>query len=75
MKDGRIGLFDTKKGITEHIAKPKADALARYIKDNKKKNLFGGITVYKDNAWQFNDSENFESIEKDSSNWKQLILR
>jgi type III restriction enzyme len=75
MKDGRIGLFDTKSGITTKVAKPKAEALAKYIKDNKKKNLFGGIAIFRNNAWHYNDSENFEPFEKDPSSWKQLILR
>ena len=74
MNDGRIGLFDTKEGITAKIAKPKAEALAKYIKDNKKYNIFGGIVDFKDNAWKYNDNENYEYNERDFSNWKQLIL-
>lgn len=75
MNDGRIGLFDPKEGITAKIAKPKAEALAKYIKDNGRKNLFGGIVDFKNNAWLYNDNENYEYHEKDFSNWKQLILR
>lgn len=75
MNDGRLGLFDTKEGITAKIAKPKADALSQYLKNNKKKNLFGGIVIFKDGAWKYNDSENYEYKEKDLSNWKQLILK
>lgn len=75
MKDGRIGLFDTKSGITTKIARPKAEALAKYIKNNKKKNIFGGIAIFKNNAWQYNDSENYEPFEKDPKSWKQIILR
>jgi type III restriction enzyme len=75
MKNGKIGLFDTKSGITTKVAKPKAEALAKYIKNNKNKNLFGGITIFKNNAWHYNDSENFELFEKDPASWKQLILR
>jgi len=75
MKDGRIGLFDTKSGITAKVAKPKAEALAKYVKNDKKKNLFGGIAVFKNNAWHYNDSQNYETIDKDPTSWKQLILR
>ena len=75
MEDGKIGLFDTKSGITTKVAKPKAEALAKYIKTNKKKNLFGGIVIFKNNAWYYNDSENFEPFEKNPKNWKYLILR
>ncbi len=75
MKDGGIGLFDTKSGITSKVAKPKAEALAKYIKVNKKKSLFGGIADFKNNAWHYNDNEKYEPFEKDPTNWKQLILR
>ena len=75
MKDGRIGLFDTKGGITAKVAKPKAEALANYIKNNKKMKLFGGIAIFNNNACYYNDSENFEPFEKDPKSWKQLILR
>jgi len=75
MKDDRIGLFDTKSGITAKVAKPKAEALTKYIKNNSKKNLFGGIAIFKNNAWHYNDKDNFEPFEKDPKSWKQLILR
>ncbi len=75
MNDGRIGLFDTKEGITAKIAKPKAEALAKYIKDNQKKNLLGGIVEFRNNAWMYNDNEDYEYKEKDFSNWKQLFLK
>lgn len=75
MKDGRIGLFDTKSGITAKVAKPKAEALAKYIESNKEKNLFGGIVVFKNNAWYYNDNPNYEIMDKDPTNWKHLILR
>lgn len=75
MKDGRVGLFDTKSGITARVAKPKAEALAKYIKNDKKQNLFGGIAVFKNNLWYYNDDdESFEPFEKDSSGWKHLNL-
>ena len=40
MTDGKIGLFDTKARFTAKIAKPKAEALSRYIRDNKNKEGF-----------------------------------
>ena len=45
LKDGRIGLFDTKSGWTAATAGNKSDGLLQYIKDQnkKRKNLFGGI--------------------------------
>lgn len=61
-KDGKIGLFDTKAGITAETAKTRAEGLAAYIKaENKKgKNLIGGIVVPKDNSWRYNNNEKYE---------------
>ena len=73
MYDGRIGLFDTKAGFTAKIAKPKADALAKYIHTNKK-NLFGGIAIFENGEWLYNDSEDYEYDEKDFSDWKSLSI-
>jgi len=60
-KDGRIGLFDTKEGITAKEAKEKAEGLAKYIKleNEKDKNLFGGIVIEKDGSFWYNDQENY----------------
>lgn len=72
-KDGRIGLFDTKEGITAEVAKYRAEGLAAYIKaENKKgKKLFGGIVVPKDGSWRYNDSEKYE-YSPDLKGWKFL---
>jgi type III restriction enzyme len=47
LKDGRIGLFDTKAGLTKQVAGPKIDGLYKYIQnENKKgKKCFGGIVA------------------------------
>lgn len=72
-KDGKIGLFDTKAGITAETAKTRAEGLAAYIKtENKKgKNLFGGIVVPKDNSWRFNEDEKY-NYTPDLKGWKFL---
>jgi len=74
MKDGRIGLFDTKSGITAKVAGPKAEGLARYIKEQNKKGkkLFGGIAIRKDSNWLYNDSEKYSDT--DSKQWELLDL-
>jgi len=61
-KDGRIGLFDTKAGITARDAKERAEGLAKYIKsENKKgKNLFGGIVIEKEGSFWYNDQEVYQ---------------
>lgn len=71
--NGRIGLFDTKEGITAATAKPKADGLAAYIKTEnaKGKNLFGGVVVPKDGSWRYNDSEDYQ-YEPTLKDWKFL---
>ncbi len=73
-KNGKIGLFDTKAGITAQIAKAKAEGLAKYIKEQKLKGkkMFGGIVVYKDGSWRYNDKEKYEYIENDLSEWEFL---
>lgn len=73
-KGGRIGLFDTKAGITAETAKTRAEGLAKYIKEEnaKGKRLFGGITVKKDGSWRYNDKEFYEFNGKDLSEWKFL---
>src|SRR5690606_5745290 len=73
-KDGKVGLFDTKEGLTAETAKEKAEGLAKYIKvENKKgKKLFGGIVIPRDNSWRYNDHENYEYNPKDLNKWKFL---
>ncbi|RIK32445.1 MAG: hypothetical protein DCC56_01145 [Anaerolineae bacterium] len=72
-KDGKIGLFDTKEGITAETAKYKAEGLAAYIKaENKKgKRLFGGIVAPKGSSWRFNDSDKY-NYSPDLDGWKFL---
>ncbi|MEM2159732.1 MAG: DEAD/DEAH box helicase family protein [Candidatus Nitrosotenuis sp.] len=74
MHDGRIGLFDTKGGITAVLAKPKAKALAEYIARNKHKNLFGGIVNFSKNTWLYNDDINYSYKPNNLSGWKMLEL-
>lgn len=61
-KDGRVGIFDTKKGSTtdSEDTKLKANSLSKYIEsENKKdKKLFGGIVVPDDKNKNFKLNEN-----------------
>jgi len=61
-KNGKIGLFDTKGGITAKDAKEKAEGLAKYIKSENQngKNLFGGIVIEKDGSYWYNDREKYQ---------------
>jgi type III restriction enzyme len=81
LKDGRIGLFDTKAGITQKIAGPKIDGLYRYIQSENKKGkiIFGGIVTNTDQRnykgrWVYFDSTRINLKDADFSNWKELEL-
>ncbi len=73
-KNGKIGLFDTKSGITAETAKSKAEGLYGYIEkqNTKDKNLFGGIVILKDGSWRYNDNEIYEYDKNDFKPWKFL---
>lgn len=79
LKDGRIGLFDTKTGLTLQVAGAKIDGLCKYLKDENKKdkNLFGGIVTNTDQGnyrgrWIYFDKFSKELKNNDSSNWTTL---
>jgi len=81
MKDGRIGLFDTKAGLTKQVAGPKIDGLYKYIKkENKKgKKLFGGIVANTDQRkykgrWVYFSKTSKEFLDSSFENWNDLIL-
>ena len=76
MFDGHIGLFDTKAGFTAEPknTKHKAEALSKYIRDNKSNNLVGGIAVFENGEWLYNDNEEYWYDGKDFSDWKSLDL-
>jgi type III restriction enzyme len=77
-KDGQIGIFDTKKGRTADTADaaPRAEALQKYIKEqnSKGKKLFGGIAIYINGTWRYNDNIKYEYDANDLSSWKILDL-
>ena len=79
LKDGRIGLFDTKSGFTQKLAGPKIDGLFNYIQqENKKgKRLFGGIITNTDprnykGRWIYFDKQSDELKDNDFANWNNL---
>ena len=80
LKDGRIGLFDTKAGIIQKVAGTKIDGLNRYIiiENQKGKKLFGGIVINtkKDyrGRWIYFDKTSKELKDNDFNNWKDLVL-
>jgi hypothetical protein len=75
MKDGRIGLFDTKKGITAEIAGPKSNSLQKYLREQNKKGkkLFGGIVEPKAGSFWFFNKEEYQ-YDKELTGWELLDL-
>lgn len=80
LKNGRIGLFDTKAGITQKVAGAKIDGLNKYIKiENKKsKKLLGGIVTNTERnyrgRWIYFDKSSKELRDNNFDNWKTLEL-
>lgn len=76
LKDGRIGLFDTKGGIYAKTAKERAEGLAEYIASENKqgKKLFGGIVLKDKNSWRYNDSKKYSYDPNNLKDWKFLDL-
>lgn len=75
-KDGTIGIFETKSGFTADDAKERAEALQRFIKkqNKSKRNIIGGIAVYINGTWRYNDKEKYAFKPDDLSDWKVLHL-
>jgi len=76
-KDGRIGLFDTKGGLTAETAKSRAEGLAKYIAEQNKKGkkLYGGIVLKEKNSWRYHDGLKYEYNPNDLKDWKFLDLK
>jgi type III restriction enzyme len=80
LKDGRIGLFDTKAGLTKQVAGPKIDGLYQYIRSENKrgKNLFGGIVINTERnyrgRWVYFDKPSKDFRDNTFENWADLIL-
>ncbi|MDZ4711957.1 MAG: DEAD/DEAH box helicase family protein [bacterium] len=80
-KDGGIGLFDTKTGITLRDAKAKGDGLQKYIKEQNKKGkkLIGGLVTNTDQRnqterWVYFDGKAEDLSDRDWSKWKNMDL-
>lgn len=73
-KDGSIGLFDTKSGMTAKEAGARAEALQKYIKDQNKKGkkLVGGVVIPRGETLMINNNEKYEYNPNDFSKWKAL---
>ena len=80
LKDGKIGLFDTKAGLTKQVAGPKIDGLYKYIQsENKKgKKLFGGIVANTERnyrgRWVYFEKASKDFKDNSFENWVDLVL-
>lgn len=74
--DKRIGIFDTKSGITAKTAGGRAEGLQKYIaSENKRgKSLWGGIVVYVNGTWRYNNQEKYVYDPNNLSNWNLLEI-
>lgn len=74
LKDGRLGVFDTKDGdtATSQETKDKALALSIKLKELGKKYI-GGITIFENGVWYYNCAENYNYVKGkvgEDKNWK-----
>ncbi len=76
-KDGRVGLFDTKGGLTAETAKSRAEGLAKYIAEQNKKGkkLYGGIVLKEKNSWRYHDGLKYEYNPNNLQDWNFLDLQ
>jgi len=80
LKDGRIGFFDTKAGLTKQVAGPKISGLYKYIQsENKKgKKYFGGIATNTERnyrgRWVYFEKTSKDFKDSSFENWSDLIL-
>lgn len=73
MKDKKIGLFDTKGGLTAETAGSRAEGLAKYIAANKKK-MWGGIVIHEKKSWRYHTGKDYDYNPKDLKGWEFLGL-
>lgn len=76
--DETIGIFDTKSGRTADTgdAGPRANGLQKYIKEQNKKGkrLWGGIVIYVNGSWRYNDKEKYTYNQDNLDDWKFLKI-
>lgn len=60
-KDGRIGIFDTKSGMTAQNPEGRAEGLANKIKELNSNggNYIGGLVVLENNQWYYFNNEKY----------------
>ncbi len=76
LKNGTIGLFDTKSGYTAELAKSRSDGLVKYITEQKKKGkkIDGGIVRYEKKSWLYFTDKEYKYNPNDIKGWEFLNL-
>ena len=72
----RVGLFDTKSGVTAETARERAEALAKYVRKqgNKPYELWGGIVIEAAGSWRLNGKAKYNYNPRDLSGWDLLTF-
>ena len=73
LKDGRIGIFDTKgAGNREDDNFEKATALRKYIEEetNKGKNIIGGLVIRAGSQFKFNQKDEYTPYSDNNEDWE-----
>ncbi len=75
LKDERIFILDTKKGMTakDKDTKLKAEALQKWIKNSGNKDLIGGIVANVSGIWKVNKNKTYK-WDQNYSEWENLEL-
>lgn len=75
-RNGTIGLFDTKSGMTAKDAGSRAEGLQNYIRKQNRKGmkLRGGITISVNGTWKYNDKKQYSYKPSDLSDWKVVEI-
>jgi type III restriction enzyme len=76
LKNGTIGLYDTKSGYTAELAKSRSDGLVKYIAEQKKKGkkINGGIVRYEKKSWIYFTDKEYKYNPNDIKGWEFLDL-
>lgn len=76
LKNGTIGLFDTKSGYTAELAKSRSDGLVKYITEQKKKGkkIDGGIVRHEKKSWLYFTDKEYKYNPNDIKGWEFLNL-
>lgn len=70
--DGQVGIYDTKSaGFQVEDTKVKAEALQKYIKDQKK--VVGGIVIFNNGIPKVNSKEVYRDFEDSAEDWADFL--